>query len=1038
MLLKLCFRQLVLSICFSMGIMSQAQQVKGIVVDENGVPLPGASIVHLDDNIGVSTDFDGNFTIQASEGDTLEVSFVGYTTETIVIGADSNVNIQLTPDSELQEVVVTALGIERNTKALGYSVTQVGGEEVNIVKQTNAINALQGKIAGVQITGNSTGAKGSTRVIIRGNSSLNGNNQPLYVIDGITINNNNLGSASLWGGSDSGDGISALNPDEVESISVLKGGAAAALYGSRASNGVIVITTKSGVGAEGLNVELSSSIQFDDVRNDPLDPQKVYGQGVDFDAEGDVESTYANWGVRLGSIASSEQWDGENRPYVDTGNNLTKFYKTGETFINTLAVSSASEEGNYRVSFSNLRNSDIIPNSTLNRNSLGLNLNQNFRNLTASINVKYVHDDSVGSPRLSDAPGNANFGIRMLPANLDVNDMRGVNGDGTLEDGTEFRTNANTFSQNPWFAAYKYFNNSIKERFIGSAELRWDIKDYLYAKGRYGTDRFDYHRTSGTPYGTAYQPLGSMNERKLTQEQYDADLFVGTDNLKPIANLPLSVTAFAGVGKHSQKVQLVTANGSNFIIPFLYAVNNTQNQSAGYGFSEKKINSVYGSAEFGYKDAVYFTYTARNDWFSTLSLPSKESPNNDLYTSASLSVVLSDLVDLPDIFTFAKLRAGISQVAGGADSPYALSLNYGIYGQGHLGASLGNIRNSSIPNLNITPFQKNETEIGFDVRLLENRLSLDFTYYDNETDGDIVGVSASPTSGYSSALANLGIITNSGIEILLNYTAIDKDDLTWDFTLNYSNNVSEIVSTNDEGTNISLQEPRTRNLRVTHIVGEKFGALFGTSYVRDQGRIVHDIESDGTPLPKVGERKILGFGVAPTSIGITNSIRYKDFNLSFLIEGKSGGQIFSGTNARMKSNGAHKATIDSDGGRDNGFIVEGVDGDGTPFTRTITPQRIEDYWSRTYQIAEESIYDSDYLRFRQLSLGYNVPSEYLEGTFIRSVRLSLIGRNLFFLSNSVENVDPESGYNANTGSQGLEYFGLPVPRSIGLNVNLNF
>jgi len=611
----------------------------------------------------------------------------------------------------------------------------------------------------------------------------------------------------------------------------------------------------------------------------------------------------------------------------------------------------------------------------------------------------------------------------------------GAGGLGTNEDGTEFRTSDNTFSQNPWFAAYQFFDNSVKERFIGSAQIRWDITDYLYLTGRFGTDRFDYDRTSGTPYGTAYQPLGSMSEYKLTNIQSDGDLFLGTDNLTLIENI--SLTAFAGVGKNYQNSESVSANGGNFIVPFLYTVKNTENQSSGYGFSERKINSAYGSAELGYKNALFLTFTARNDWFSTLSLPNKTAPNNDLYTSASLSLVLSDLIIMPEAISFLKLRGGYSQVAGGANDPYALNLSYGIYGQGHQGASLGNISNGSIPNPNITPFEKNETEVGFDLRVLNNRASIDFTYYSNETDGDIVGVSASRTSGYSSALANLGVITNKGIELLLNVRPLENNDFSWDFTFNYSNNTSKIVSTNDAGTNITLDEPRSRNLNVTHIVGEQYGALYGTSYNRDaQGRIIHDIDPDGTPIPQVGDRKILGFGVSPISVGFTNSFRYKNYNLSFLIEGKSGGQIYSGTNALAKYFGAHKATIDADG-RENGFTVSGVDANGTPFNTTIAPDRIEDYWRQTYGIAEEAIYDSNYLRLRQFSIGYQFPSELLNGSFIQNASLSLIGRNLFFLHNSVENVDPESGYNVNN-SQGLEWFGLPVPRSVGLNVNLKF
>ena len=1029
-------RNLLLVLTFLMGGLIYAQQtISGLVTDETGVPLPGATVIVDQTNDGTTTDFDGNFSVSASDGQTLSISYVGYKTIRIdITGGSDTYNISLEPDQLLDEVVVTALGIERNTKAIGYSITQVEGGEVNEIKSTNAINALQGKIAGVQISGNSAGAKGSTRVIIRGNSSLSGNNMPLYVIDGIPIDNTNLGSAGVWGGADAGDGISALNPDEVQSISVLKGGAAAALYGSRASNGVILITTKSGAGVEGIQVEVTSSVQYDDIRNDPYDPQTTYGQGRDFSTNSDNVDTYANWGPALNG-SSVEQWDCISRPYSYKGNNLEKFYSTGSTYINTVAVSSSSESSNVRLSFSNLQNEDIIPNSTLDRNTLGLNTTQRFGKFTSNVNMKYIVDDAVGAPRLSDSPGNANFGIRLFAPSIDVNDMLGAGGLGTNEDGSEFRTSDNTFSQNPWFAAYQYFDNSVKERVIGSAAIRWDITDYLYAKGRFGVDRYDYDRTSGTPFGTAYQPLGSMSESKLTRQQTDLDLFVGTDSLKIIDDL--TVTAFAGINQNYINSESVSASGSNFIVPFLYNVKNTQNQGNGFGFSERQINSVYGSAEIGFKDALYLSVTARNDWFSTLSLAGKESPNNDLYTSASLSLVLSDLVELPELISFAKLRAGYSQVAGGAGNPYRLNLTYSIVDQGHQGASLGRISNNSIPNSEITPFEKNETELGLDLRLLDNRFSVDFTYYDNETNGDIVGVSASSTSGYNSALANLGVISNSGVELLLNANVIESDDFDLGLTFNYSNNTSEIVSTNDAGTNITLDEPRSRNLNVTHIVGEQFGALYGTSYVRDaQGRIVHDIEEDGTPIPQVGPRKILGFGVSPVSVGFGSNVRYKDFTLSFLIEGKNGGQMFSGTNALAKYFGAHKGTIDADG-RENGFTVSGVDANGGTFTTAIAPDRIEDYWRRTYQIAEESIYDSDYLRLRQVSLGYRVPSEFLDNTFISSARVSLIGRNLFLISNSVENVDPESGYNV-SNSQGLEWFGMPVPRSLGLNVNLKF
>jgi len=1019
---------------FAFGFSVQAQSISGTVSDENGVPLPGATVLVEGTQNGVSTDFDGNYSIDASSGDTLVFSFVGYSSQSVVVGSSATVNVSLQPDNALSEVVVTALGVKRNVKAVGYSITQVGGEELSDNKTTNAINALQGKVAGVMVTGSAMGAKGSSRVVIRGTSSLTGNNQPLYVVDGITINNSNLGSAGVWGGADYGDGISSINPDEIESVSVLKGGAAAALYGSRASNGVIIINTKSGAGTEGIGVEFNSSTQFDMLNLSLRDTQTTYGQGRDASKVADAIDTYQAWGPKIdGSLVA--QWDGVSRPYTNKGSNLDKFYQTGETYTNTIAISASDEKGSTRFSVTNLDNLDIVPNSTLKRNSFGLNTSRRYGDkVSLDVNMKYILEDQEGNPQLSDSPGNGNFAVNLFAPTVDVNDMLGEGGLGRNADFTEFRISDNSYSQNPWFAAYNYINSSEKARFIGALNARYDITDYLYLRGRLGGDRYDLHKTNSTPWGTAYQPNGSINENKSTFSQYDADAFLGTDNLQLVDDL--AVNAFVGIGTNVQEYNAVSKSGSDFIVPFLINVQNTKNQGGGYSYWKKQISSLYGSAEFGYQDWAFLTLTARNDWFSTLSLKDKKSPNNDLYTSASVSLVLSDVMDLGDTVSFLKLRGGYSQVAGGADSPYALSLSYGIYGQGHLGASLGNISGGTIPNSEITPFEKNETEFGFDLRMFDNKLSIDATIYDNETLGDIVGVSASATSGFGSALANLGNISNKGVELLIKGEIMRTDDFAWNASINYTNNTSEVVATNDTGGNISMDEPRSRNLRVTHIVGEKYGALYGSSYVRnDAGHIVHEMVN-GIPIPKIGARKILGFGVAPTALGLGSSFRYKDFNASILIEGKSGGQIYSGTNAFLIRNGHHKKTIPA-GGREAGFVPEGVMEDGSTITTSIPQAQQEDYYRRTYSIAEEAIQDSDYMRLRQLSIGYTVPSSMLEGSFISKATISLIGRNLFFLSNSTDNIDPESAYN-NGNSAGLEWFGLPVPRTVGLNVNLKF
>ena len=1021
---------------FAFGFSVQAQSISGTVTDDNGVPLPGATVLVEGTQNGVSTDFDGNYSISASNGDTLVFSFVGYSNQSVVVGSSATVNVSLQPDNALSEVVVTALGVKRNVKAVGYSITQVGGEELSDNKTTNAINALQGKVAGVMVTGGSMGAKGSSRVVIRGTSSLTGNNQPLYVVDGITINNSNLGSAGVWGGADYGDGISSINPDEIESVSVLKGGAAAALYGSRASNGVIIINTKTGAGTKGIGVEFNSSTQFDMLNLGLRDTQEIYGQGRDASKVADAIDTYQAWGPKMdGSLVA--QWDGVARPYTNKGSNLDKFYQTGETYTNTIAVSSSDDNGSTRFSVTNLDNLDIVPNSTLKRNSFGLNTSRKYGDkLSVDVNMKYILEDQEGNPQLSDSPGNGNFAVNLFAPTVSVDDMMGEGGLGRNADLTEFRISDNSYSQNPYFAAYNYINSSSKSRFIGALNARYDVTDYLYLRGRLGGDSYNLHKTNSTPWGTAYQPRGSINEGKSSFTQYDVDGFLGTDNLQIVDGLVLN--AFVGIGTNVQEYDAVNKSGSDFIVPFLINVQNTKNQGGGYSYWKKQINSAYGSAEFGFQDWAFLTVTARNDWFSTLSLKDKVAPNNDLYTSASVSLVLSDVMDLGDTVSFLKLRGGYSQVAGGADNPYALSLSYGIVGQGHLGASLGQITGSTIPNSEITPFEKNETEFGVDLRMFDNKLSIDATYYDNETLGDIVGVSASQTSGYGAALANLGNISNKGIELLIKGEIMRTDDFAWNASINYSKNTSKVVATNDAGGNIAIGNPRDleTGINVTHIVGEQWGALYGNSYERDsQGRIVH-IMQGGTPVPKIGGKKILGFGVAPESIGIGSTFRYKDFNASILVEGKMGGSYYSGTNNWYKVYGLHKDTVPA-GGREAGFTPDGVMEDGTVITTNIPHSKIEDYWSQTLNIGEENIYSSDYMRLRQLSIGYNVPSSMLEGSFINDATVSLIGRNLLLLSSSSENIDPESSYAAGN-AVGLERAGMPVPRTIGLNINLKF
>ncbi|MFI1772035.1 SusC/RagA family TonB-linked outer membrane protein [Thalassobellus citreus] len=1010
--------------------------VTGTITDaSSGIPLPGASIVVKGTTNGVSSDFDGKYSITVSSNSaTFVVSYIGYATKEITYTGTTTLNVSLSEDTaQLDEVVVTALGIKREQKALGYSLTQVSGEELATVKQVSAINSLQGKVAGVNITGSATGPSGTSKVVIRGASSVSGTNQPLYVVDGIPINNQNLGSASRWGGSDFGDGISSINPDDIASISVLKGGAAAALYGSAASDGVILITTKSGKSQSGFGVEISSSALMETVNTDLYDFQTDYGQGTNqLAATSQDDATGAgmqSWGSKLGSVENSVQFDGVSRPYIYTGNNIEKFYRTASTLTNTVAISKGGEDYNFRFSATDLTNEDITPNSGINRKSFSLNAGVSMsEKLTLDISSKYILENVHNRPRLSDSPGNSNFTVALSPANIDVNNYR----PGYNEDGTELRISSSIYHQNPYFAAYKFSNETKKNRFIGSGTLKYDVTDWLYVLGRAGIDQFTAGIINIEPFGTAYKPLGGMSNTTYNVKTIDADIMLGID--KDFGD-KFSTKTILGANSNTYTSEKTELNGQNFVIPDLEDISNVDTKNYDYELNKTKKGSLYFSTELSYDNYLFLTVTGRNDWFSTLSLAGKTAPNSYFYPSVSTSFLFSDAFEMPEWLTYGKLRAGYSDIGGGARDPYALALTYGItdtYTGTGSSISLGSISSSRLPNINLKPFSKSEYEIGLNLKFLKNRLSLDFAYYSNKTTDDIVPITISRSTGYESAVVNIGEVTNKGVEFLLRGTPIETDNFSWDVTYNLGYNKNEVVKTDADGNPFfSGDQAVGVNSQSGAIVGQPVGAIYGSTFVRnDEGKIQYD--SDGTPTQ--GPNAILGKGVAPYSMGITNNFRYKNFNLNFLIDAKFGADIFSGTSAFANYYGASKNTLV---GRESGLTVSGVDASGADFTTTIAPENVNIYYQKLYGIAEANMQNADFIKFREISLGYNFPSSILSKTFISSANISFIARNLFYIVKHTENIDPESAFNASFGA-GLERFGLPSTRSYGLSLNIKF
>ncbi|TDU40332.1 TonB-linked SusC/RagA family outer membrane protein [Gelidibacter sediminis] len=1057
--------QVVVMLCMFIGQMSFAQtsSVSGAVTEvSSGMPLMGVNVIVEGTSNGSVTDFDGKYTINSAsdlQGQKLVFSFVGYKTVTLTLSSNNQVlNVKMEEDAtSLDEVVVTALGIKRESKALGYSLTTVDGEDISQVKTTSAVNSLQGRVAGVNVSTTSSGASGSSRIVIRGASSLTGNNQPLYVVDGIPVINNTKSSVvgpTNDGTGDGGDDISSLNPDDIESISVLKGSSAAALYGSLASNGVIMITTKSGKGKKTLGIEYSTSYTFDRVNTDLLDLQTTYGQGdnrlkpgYEYDVnnnpieianmENAVDdafvSTLQSWGAIMdGSMVYN--WDGVKRPYAYTGNNLDKFYQTGTTAINTLALSKGGDDYSYRFSMSNLDNNDIFPGSTLNRKSLSLNASANINpKLTSTVNAKYIIEKVHNRINIGDTPGNANTVAYVLPSSLDINDLR----PGSNEEGTELRFQPSNFISNPYWAVNNFNNDDKKNRLTASTTLRYDITDWLYATGRAGIDTYDFARKAVTPFGTTYRPGGELSQAKSTYTSVDADIMLGIN--KELTNT-IGTSSIIGANSRSSSFEQLSAIGRGFIVQGLEDLNNTTLPEPKNDYYKTKTNSIYGSFEVDYNKYLYITFTGRNDWFSTLSYPGKETPNNDFYWSLSGSLLLSEAFDMPKSIDYLKLRTSYAQVAGGAQNAYALNLDYAVTGS-FQGQSFGQLNGNSIPNPNLIPFQKDEIEFGLEGRFFKNRMNIDVAFYRNKTTNDIVRAAASQSSGFTSSILNIGALENKGIELLIGGAPIRTEDFSWNTSINLGYNDSEILQTDDENTpiNVDGSQTRSRTAIISHIVGEHYGVIYGSSYKRDaSGNILYDI-TGSIPKPIQGENKILGQGVAPYTVGFYNAFRYKSLSLGFLIDAKYGGSVHSGTNRELMLRGLHKKTLE---GRENGLEVSGIDNaTGNPFTMTVAPENLRTYYGVILEesrgISEEVVYSTDFVKFRELSLSYNLPGDVLKDLFINDLRISVIGRNLFFIKRDIDNIDPEAALN-NLNSQGIERFGIPSTKSYGFSVNMKF
>ena len=1032
--MKQTFKNAFISILILLSSAMSAQEtISGTITDENGVPLPGATIVVVETNDGTTTDFDGNYSINASEGQTILLSYVGYETLTLKVSNDSNFDISLKQSGALDEIVVTALGISREKKSLGYSVTEVDGDNVNTIKDNNLASSLTGKVAGLQVS--AAGSLGSgSRITIRGNSSLSGNSQALIVVDGMPINaslplsndggqreagSNNGGGQPSFEPSIAGGGISDINPDDVESISVLKGPAASALYGSRAGNGVILVTTKKGSSSDRLGVTLKTNLYVDNPMFLP-DFQNLYGQGTL--SAPNLARSAGGWSDRSwgGKLDGSQQpyYDGTTKAYSAQSNNVEDFFRSGVRAITSLSLDKRSEAGSVRFSYTNNSSESIVEGSDLNSHNFNLRGVANLSDkLTIDAKATYFTQEVLGRASTVGAQGLIG-NLYEIPRNVAIDDMRNYQ---MANPGTpsEFRviTYGDGLRGNPFWQSQHDYSSVRRNRFLAYTKINYEFTDWLSAFVRIGADvtnvrdneikKPGHHNLNDGSMILQESQFGELNSEFLLTAKYEF-----TDKLNAVANLG------GNLSRRSSEGMMIF--GSDFKIPtkFFVANLNTVNAPVEAPLAIKKVNSAYGSVNLGYDNFLYLDGSVRNDWSSTLS----EDNRSYTYSSVSLSAILNRYIDPEqNFFNLVKLRASLAQVGNDTD-PYQLIQTYNVPGQGYRG--LTTLSNSPVKfNPDLKPETVTSSEFGLELSMLSNKLTLDLTVYDIETKDLIFDVPVAASTGYTFNRSNIGLVSNKGLEIALGADLIDINNFSWNTSLFYSANKNKVEELVDGLDNFTYNTSSDNNIAVKATVGGSIGDIYGRI-------LTGETDASGIPTASAAPTELLGNAQPDFLAGWSNTIRYKDFSMSFLIDARIGGQIYSQTSAGLDRAGVSKRSLQY---RDGVTVSGNNTATGAPNTESISG---EEYWTAMSNVSGEYIYDQDNVRLRELSIGYNVPGVDIIG--LQSANIQLVGRNLFFLSKSADDIDPEAMLGTSIGVQGMSHYAMPTLTSLGLNVTLNF
>ena len=1004
----------------SFPLFAQNQTISGTVTsDADGAPLPGVNVLVQGTTNGTQTDFDGNYTIEASEGDVLVFSYIGTKSQSISVGASSTINVVMIEDaSQLDEVVVTALGLERQEKSLTYANQQVDTDELTKARSINVLEGLSGKVAGVSITRSASGVGAPVKVVMRGNRSIDGSSQPLYVVDGILLD---------------GD-INNISPDDIQEISVLRGANAAALYGSRAANGAIIVTTKSGKGAR---QGVSATLGFASTITSPihlLEFQNEYGQGAG-GTYGPTATT--SWGPRFDGSQVAHWSNDPNYPafggtyaYEAQPDNVKDFFRLGHELATNLGVNINNEKSNIFLGYTFTDAGGIIPGNELKRHSISTRItSQLSEKLSVDAKLNYIRDDFENVLTTGESYDNPVRYLYKTPRNIRTEDFEHyqfINDEGKLRQ-HYFLPQFNG-GGNPYWVVNNVTRPRLDERVLALLSVKYDINDDLSILARSAMDRTSRAEEQFW-YNDTYTVAQFGRYQKQARNSYDWNtdvLITYNKNLSEDFKIGLN----AGANQRVFKENVLTGNGTNFTIENFFALSNTQNPLATEELDQFEVQSVYGLAEFSYKNAIFLNATARNDWSSTLP----ENNRSYFYPSVGLTAVVSDLVDFGSGLSFLKLRANWAEVGNDTES-FRLSRRADI--------RFGTLDiNPEQPNPDLRPESTQSLELGFDSRFFDNRLRFDFTYYKTNTFDQIFRTPTPVASGVSNVFQNGGDIQNRGVEVVLGASIVQNENFSWDLDLNFARNVNEVLEIADGFDRLTVNSDFIRDYVLE--VGGQYGDIYSRGFERDDaGNVI--VDDLGLPLITPGRDAVKVANFNPDWLGgIRNSIRYKNWNFSTLIDIRQGGSVTSFTEAILARDGVLDYTTQ---GRDGGLVfgedifpgVTAIRQDGSPNTLTVSA---EDYYNRVggrnTPVGEAFVRDMSNIRLREMVLGFTLPQKMLSGTFLTSANFSLVGRNLFFITNEAENFDPEIVNNVSNDQEGREAFAPPTSRSVGISMNFGF